>query len=197
MPQSPYPRDTFVYDANVPTGNPPRLVAGFMQLGQTTGEEFYFCLEFCFSQPQPRQYRLMKPDGSILPRDGNIVAVGFYYVVTPADPTAYITVTLAADVARPRNISGGSPATGSTSTFRERVRERDQDCKLSGARGGPNYVALEACHIIPRSHYTAWSNDNMIQHLTEDERDYDIDSVKMAFCCRQPCIECGIAGLCQ
>src|SRR5271170_3941440 len=82
MPQSSYPRNTWVYDANVPAGNQPRLVAGFMQLGQTTAEEFYFCLEFCFTQPRPRQYRLMSSDGTIIPCDGNIVTAGVYYVVT-------------------------------------------------------------------------------------------------------------------
>jgi hypothetical protein len=130
MPQSPYPRDTFVYDANVPTGNPPRLVAGFMQLGQTTGEEFYFFLEFCFSQPQPRQYRLMKPDGSILPRDGNIVAVGFYYVVTPGCPILVLPLIFSGPDCLyhcyscrgrcpPKEYSGGSPATGSVRPNRD------------------------------------------------------------------------------
>lgn len=83
MPQSSYPRNTWVYDANVPAGNQPRLVAGFMQLGQTTAEEFYFCLEFCVAQPCPQQYRLMNSDGTIVPRDGNVVVAGVYYVVTP------------------------------------------------------------------------------------------------------------------
>jgi len=83
MPQSPYPRNTFVYDANVPQGVQPPLVAGFMQLGQTTAEEFYYSLEFCFAQPPPGRYRLLSSDGNILPRDANIVAAGVYFVVTP------------------------------------------------------------------------------------------------------------------
>jgi len=51
------------------------------------------------------------------------------------------------------------------------------------------FVALEACHIIPRSHYTwvswavdfahaQWCNNNMVQQLTPAEQPYDIDSVQ-------------------
>jgi len=87
MPQSSYPCNTWVYDANVPPGIQPRLVAGFMQLGQTTAEEFYYYLEFCFARPPPRHYRLMFSDGMIVPRDANIVAAGIYYVVTPGHPS--------------------------------------------------------------------------------------------------------------
>ena len=83
MPQSPNPRNTLVYDANVPQGAQPLLVAGFNQLGRTTGAEFYFCLEFCFAEPQPGQFRLLSSTGTILPRDGTIVPIGSYAVITP------------------------------------------------------------------------------------------------------------------
>jgi len=88
MPQSPLPRNTFVYDANVPQGAQPQLVAGFNQLGRTTGGEFYFCLEFCFTQPQPGQFRLLSSIGMILPRDATIVPAGSYMVVTLGFPNA-------------------------------------------------------------------------------------------------------------
>src|SRR5208282_3826441 len=83
MPQSGLPRNVFVYDANVPKDTDPILVAGFMQLGRTTGGEFYFCLEFCFTQPQSSQFRLMASDGTILSRDSTIVPAGNYFVVSP------------------------------------------------------------------------------------------------------------------
>jgi len=51
MPQGPYPRNSFVYDANAPQGDQPSLVAGFIQRGRTTGEEVCFCLGLCFAQP--------------------------------------------------------------------------------------------------------------------------------------------------
>jgi len=89
MPQSPYQRNTFVYDANVPQGVQSPLVAGFMQLGQTTGEEFYFYLEFCFAQPRPGHFRLLSSTGSILPRDGTVVAPGNYTVITPGLPMRF------------------------------------------------------------------------------------------------------------
>ena len=38
--------------------------------------------------------------------------------------------------------------------FRERVRNRDQACVVSGATGGALFLGQEACHIIPRSHFT-------------------------------------------
>ena len=82
MPQSQYLRNIFVYDGNVPQGTAPKLVAGFMQFGRTTGSEFYFCLEFCFEEPRPSSFQLMTADGTVLPRDATIVTIGNYYVVT-------------------------------------------------------------------------------------------------------------------
>src|SRR5437667_11908443 len=72
MRQSSYPCNTFVFDGNVPQGTRPHLVAGFMQLGRTTAEEFYYYLEFCIAQPPPREYRLLSADGIILLRHGNL-----------------------------------------------------------------------------------------------------------------------------
>jgi len=83
MSRSPNPRNTLVYDANVPQGAQALLVAGFNQLGRTTGAEFYFCLEFCFAEPRPGQFRLLSSTGMILPRDATIVPVGSYAVITP------------------------------------------------------------------------------------------------------------------
>ena len=83
MPQSQLPRNVFVFDANVPPGTQPLLVAGIMQLGHTTSSEFYFCLEVCFTDPGPSMFRLMAQDGNILARDDTIVAIGNYYVVGP------------------------------------------------------------------------------------------------------------------
>ena len=89
MPPSPYPRNTFVYDANVPQGDRPLLVAGFMQLGRTTGEDVYFCLGLCFAQPRAGEYRLLSTTGTILPRDGTIVTPGTYSVVTAGFPLPF------------------------------------------------------------------------------------------------------------
>jgi hypothetical protein len=86
MPQSSYPRNTFVYDAHVPQGVQPLLVAGFMQLGHTTGQEFYFYLEICFAEPRPGCFRLMNPTGNIVPRDGTIIVADNYYVVAAGLP---------------------------------------------------------------------------------------------------------------
>jgi len=83
------PRNVFVYDANMPKGTQPTLVAGFMQLGHTTGTEFYFCVEFCFTEPEPSRFRLINGDGNILPRDATIVPTGNYFVVSPS-PFSYV-----------------------------------------------------------------------------------------------------------
>ena len=85
MPQSQFPRNVFVHDANVPQNTNAVLVAGFCQFGQTTGDGFYFCLEFCFQEPVASGFRLMGTDGVILPRDLTIVPIGSYYVVTPSE----------------------------------------------------------------------------------------------------------------
>ena len=82
MPQNQVPRNIFVYDANVAQGTPPILVAGFWQFGPTTAEEFYFNLEFCFQQPPPANFRLLHATGTVLSRDGTIVATGNYFVIS-------------------------------------------------------------------------------------------------------------------
>lgn len=82
MPQSGLPRNVFVYDANVPDGMEHTLVAGMFQFGQTTGAEFYYCLEIVFLVPQPSSFRLMAADGIILQRNGVPVRTGTYTVVT-------------------------------------------------------------------------------------------------------------------
>jgi len=82
MPQSAYPRNVLVYDANVPTGTNPILVGGAMQLGSTTANEFYFCLRFCFSDPPQGHFRLLDNNGVILLDDSTYLQPGIYYVVT-------------------------------------------------------------------------------------------------------------------
>jgi len=38
--------------------------------------------------------------------------------------------------------------------FRERIRERDRACVITGANPAGLFVGVESCHIIPRSHHT-------------------------------------------
>jgi hypothetical protein len=86
MPQAGLARNVFVYDANVPLGVPPILVAGMYQFGPTTGGEFFFCLELCFQLPRRSNFRLMAADGLILPRDAAPVPLGTYTVVSISEP---------------------------------------------------------------------------------------------------------------
>jgi hypothetical protein len=37
-----------------------------------------------------------------------------------------------------------------TSSFRERIRNRDRECVISGY-GHARFVSLQACHIVPRA----------------------------------------------
>ena len=82
MPQSGLTRNVFVHDANVPKDTEAILVGGMFQFGHTTGAEFYFCLEFCFREPQPSTFQLLATDGILLPRDGALVRIGSYTVVS-------------------------------------------------------------------------------------------------------------------
>jgi len=155
MPQSGLPRNVEVYDLSDPDGNR-ELVAGLAQLGTTTIAEFYQCLEICFQVPQPLSFRLVDEQDVVLAREsGNmIVPVGTYAVISLYDPSHYIAVTLSPEVARTRALSGGSPATPATSTFRERVRLRDGACVISQYNTSLlGFLGLEAAHIIPRSHF--------------------------------------------
>jgi hypothetical protein len=82
MPQSSLPRNVEVYDASDSAN--PILVAGLMQLGQTTTAEFYFCLEICFQQPTASNFRLCAADGTILSRASpwTIVPICNYFVIS-------------------------------------------------------------------------------------------------------------------
>lgn len=132
MPQSAVPRNVFVFDANVPAGAEPSLVGGMFQFGQTTGVDFYLCLEICFHLPEQATFRLKAADGIILPRDGTPVRTGSYTVVTLgkyppfspfplpdalADPPQNLSVTLTDETARHRIISRGSPSVHGVYTF--------------------------------------------------------------------------------
>jgi len=81
--QSQYPRNVFVYDANVPQSAEPILVGGMMQLGPTTGQEFYSCLQLCFSDPSDGQFALLHELGLVLPCDNTMVLPGNYFVIAP------------------------------------------------------------------------------------------------------------------
>jgi len=79
--QSQYPRNVSVYNANVPQPAEPILVGGMMQLGPTTGQEFYFCLQLCFSSPRDGRFALLHQNGFVLPCDNTPVLPGNYFVV--------------------------------------------------------------------------------------------------------------------
>lgn len=81
MPQSTNPRNVQIYSSTQQT---PQLVAGFLQLGRTTVFELYACLEICFQQPQPGQFRLSDAAGVVLNRETpeHIVPINNYFVVS-------------------------------------------------------------------------------------------------------------------
>jgi len=176
MPQSAVPRNVFVFDANVPAGAEPSLVGGMFQFGQTTGVDFYLCLEICFHLPERATFRLKAADGIILPRDGIPVRTGSYTVVTlgrhPPFPLVWCLSRPSPELIRdPYRWNGAPPKRierkpsdswsiyisvqcwSKIAFFRDCVRERDLVCKVSGADTRPSFTGLEACHIIPRSHF--------------------------------------------
>jgi len=90
--QSQYPRNVSVFDANVPQLTQPVLVGGMMQLGSTTGQEFYFCLQLCFSAPRNGQFTLLHDSGLVLPCDNTMVPIGNYFVVAQGSLSDYFVV---------------------------------------------------------------------------------------------------------
>ena len=92
MPQINLPRNVNVYDN---FGQAPVLVAGFMQLGHTTTEEFYASLEICFQQPTASNFRLCIADGTVLSRAdaAALVPLGDYYVIsTGMEPVSLVLI---------------------------------------------------------------------------------------------------------
>lgn len=81
MSTSRNPRNVQIYNN---AQQPPVLVAGFMQLGHTTVFELYACLEICFQQPPPGEFRLSNSEGVILSRTNPnvIVPITDYAVVS-------------------------------------------------------------------------------------------------------------------
>src|SRR4030095_9587950 len=70
-------RNVFVYDA---TNN--AIVAGCRQFGTTSVSEFYYCLNFFFVTPLPRQYQLFHRETSsyLAPDDVSPLPIGNYVV---------------------------------------------------------------------------------------------------------------------
>jgi hypothetical protein len=136
-----------------------------------------------------------------------------------ADPPQYVSVQITDEVARPRTISGGSPGTLGVypfrvvliqvALFRDRVRQRDQICKLSGTDTRPSYNGLDACHIIPRSHHsyvqnrpldqTEFSGRIIVSGNTLDLMNSNMESIafKMGYFCFVVCTDIGTLGGCR
>lgn len=63
--------------------------------------------------------------------------------------------------------------------FRDRLRERDGRCAITGA-ATPDYAGLEACHIFPRSRENTWIENRYGSRWITDTTDaYLIGASKM------------------
>jgi hypothetical protein len=167
-------RNVFVYDG---TNN--AIIGGCRQFGTTSIAEFFFCIRLFVVTPVDFQLYHEEVDDYVTQNDQGNIQPGNYFLssiskplfgnlvdVFIAQPITYLTVTLTNEDVRPRKVWGGSPSSASVllplrsrltypqaSTFRDRVRQRDRCCKVTGLDTSMfQYVGLNASHIIPRSH---------------------------------------------
>jgi hypothetical protein len=169
-------RNVLVYDGTNNT-----VVAGCRQFGTLTASEFYACLAICFVSPPLNQYQLWHQESNLyLPRNAQPIAVGTYFVASfSSAPILNISELSLIFYSRPI-LAGhfdGRRRAASTSlwrkssycwgllpsaevftniqlaVFRDRVRERDRSCRVTGRDVSAfNWVGVNACHIIPRQH---------------------------------------------
>ncbi|KFY86712.1 hypothetical protein V498_07405 [Pseudogymnoascus sp. VKM F-4517 (FW-2822)] len=102
--------------------------------------------------------------------NNNVVQPGFYVLLSPAGGPVQIPVNR--QMPLPRTVSrslSGSSATPSSDKFRDRVRNRDGRCVITGREADPDFTALEAAHIFPIAHLELWVSGKWNQQLIDDD----------------------------
>ncbi|OBT42765.1 hypothetical protein VE00_06596 [Pseudogymnoascus sp. WSF 3629] len=106
-----------------------------------------------------------------LQANNNVIQPGFYVLLSPAGEPVRIPVNR--QMPLPRTVSrppSGSSATPRSEKFRDRVRNRDGRCVITGI-ADPEFLALEAAHIFPLAHLELWVSGKWKQQLSDDDID--------------------------
>ncbi|KAF8573888.1 hypothetical protein K439DRAFT_1398775, partial [Ramaria rubella] len=152
---------------------PPALPIGFYQHGAVSIAIFHLWLNNLVVVNE--DWRLFSADeqGRSLggpPLDQNdrrVLQPGNYATLSPdGDPLA---IRLTDENYRPRTLSLDISGTARTNSFRERVRERDQRCCVTG-RLVRNllYVDFRASYIFPIAHRDVWEAQNLSRFIADD-----------------------------
>ncbi|KFX95140.1 hypothetical protein V490_04004 [Pseudogymnoascus sp. VKM F-3557] len=127
----------------------------------------------CLENGDPRD-----PVGRHGPRINNIrannsnIQPGFYVILSPAGEPVDIPINR--QMPLPRSVSrslSGSSATPRSEKFRDRVRNRDGGCVVTGRQADARFQGLEAAHIFPIAHLELWVAGKWKQQLSDDNVD--------------------------
>ncbi|EDR14597.1 uncharacterized protein LACBIDRAFT_292051 [Laccaria bicolor S238N-H82] len=164
-----YLRNVHVYD---PKPQPPVVVGGIHQHGSLSISDFYSMMDtvlvaqsswvlfFADAQYQPVGTALDREDCSVLP-------VGIYVVMSAEKQL--LDVSLTPERHRPRTLSLDNSGPIRKDGFRNRVRERDRRCCITGelVESG-RYHPFRTTHIFPVAHRDVWDLLQLSQHIRDD-----------------------------
>ncbi|KAG6880199.1 hypothetical protein C0992_003863 [Termitomyces sp. T32_za158] len=154
------------------------LVSKFYQYGLIDWEQFHACLKIiiCTSTPVWAIFEFAEnashgrgplcSPGPANPKPGN------YVILSPGgDP---IPVTLVSQCARRRHLTTSN--TGSKRHhYRDRVRQRDPFCLMSGRAVRQNlYDRFQSAHIFPRAHDMEWIKKGYSSLITDSASDQEL-----------------------
>jgi len=163
--------------------DPPSIVAGCIQHGRLTTEEFHdwlLSLQLLRTDVPWRLYPI-GADSKVLdnagldPRSASLLPPGDYAVLS--DDAQPIAVELTHERHRPRTLSLDISKTGRTDAFRERIRERDMRCCVTQQLVpglNPQFSRFRASHIFPVAHKDVWDLLGLAQFIEDDAPNKDI-----------------------
>ncbi|KAJ7229197.1 hypothetical protein GGX14DRAFT_617291, partial [Mycena pura] len=145
-------------------------LSGFWQYGLISWELFYSCLRtvifsnedwavYCYDESVPERQGALCPPSTDLPEPGTYILLG-----RDGSPLSVGLTALSARLRHP-TISG-TPAR--TDHYRNRVRQRDPGCLISGLPViRDDYSRFKTAHIYPRAHDATWIERGYPSRITD------------------------------
>ncbi|KFY28495.1 hypothetical protein V493_02909 [Pseudogymnoascus sp. VKM F-4281 (FW-2241)] len=159
-------------------------IAGVWQNGALTWSEMAEWMEITFQKPVDSYapFRCLEPGDPanplaqhgpaiIMQGNNNQIETGFYVILSPDG--AVVNIPINTQDPRPRAVTrtSSSKLDPHIKTFRNRVRERDGRCVITGEKplDDVDFVRLEAAHIFPLADLDMWKEESWQIQITDDK----------------------------
>ncbi|ELR08811.1 hypothetical protein VC83_00753 [Pseudogymnoascus destructans] len=106
----------------------------------------------------------------VMQGNNNQISTGFYVILSPDGASINIRINRQNPMPRTSTRASSSKLDPRTKTFRNRVRERDGRCVVTGEKplDDVDFVRLEAAHIFPLAHLDMWKAQLWQRQITDD-----------------------------